>query len=63
MGQLGLNDQESEILSETVESFLSDLRVEIADTDELGFRESLKRREEVLRGILNRLKANRRGEA
>jgi len=52
MATLELNQDEQEVLSATLESYLSDLRLEIADTENHDFREQLKHREEVLKKIL-----------
>lgn len=48
MIQLDLTPEEARILAEILESDHSDLRMEIADTDSLDFREMLKRRKAVL---------------
>ncbi len=48
MIQLDLKPNEIRILLEVLDSYLSDLRMEIADTDRLDFREMLKQRKEVL---------------
>ncbi len=52
---LELNDEESLILNETLESFLSDLSYEISNTDLKKFREQLKARRVVLEKIKNAL--------
>jgi hypothetical protein len=51
MIHLDLDDKERQILCETLRSYLSDLRYEIADTDSLDFRERLKDRKAVLEKI------------
>ena len=48
MIQLDLTTQEQEILKESLESYISDLRMEIADTDKQDYREKLKQRRDVL---------------
>ena len=48
MPKLDLNNEEARMLREILESYLSDLRMEIADTDSMDFREMLKGRKEVL---------------
>ena len=48
MIQLDLEPEEQKILKEALESYLSDLRVEIADTDNMDYREMLKHRRDVL---------------
>ena len=40
---------------EVLESYLSDLRMEIAGTDSVSFRENLKKTEAFLKGLLTRL--------
>jgi hypothetical protein len=48
MIQLDLKREEQEILADAIESYLSDLRMEIANTDSQDFREHLKQRKQVL---------------
>ena len=48
MIELDLDDEERAILKTVLESYLSDLRMEIADTDRQDFREMLKERKAVL---------------
>jgi hypothetical protein len=55
MARLDLNEGESATLRETLEEYLSDLRMEIAGTDSQDLRDELKNREGVLRGIASRL--------
>ncbi len=57
MTRLELTDREGEILAEALESYLSDLRMEIADTERLEFREDLKERKNALAKILGSLRA------
>ena len=52
MIQLDLRPDEQEILRETLESYISDLSTEIADTDNHDFREKLKWRRDVLSKVL-----------
>jgi len=56
MPQLDLTADELQILIEVIESYLSDLRMEIADTDRMDFRETLKARKAVLRKVLAALR-------
>lgn len=49
MIQFDLSEAERQVLLEMLESALSDLRMEIADTDSMDFREMLKGRKEVLK--------------
>jgi hypothetical protein len=53
--QLTLDHTQAEVLRETLDSTLRDLRFEIADTDNPAFRRQLKAREEVLRSLLTAL--------
>ena len=52
---LELNDQELLILTETLQSFLSDLSYEISNTDLHDYREQLKAKRVVLEKIKNAL--------
>jgi hypothetical protein len=54
---LDLTTHEQEILREMLEQHLSDLRMEIADTERMEFRDMLKERKEVIRKILDALPA------
>lgn len=56
MIHLDLDTQEQKTLMETLESYLSDLSTEIADTDRYEFREQLKARRIVLNKILSAVK-------
>ncbi|MCX8048312.1 MAG: hypothetical protein N3A55_01455 [Methylohalobius sp.] len=56
MIQLDLNDAEKTYLIEALESYLSDLRYEIADTDSQDFREHLKEKKAALEKALAALK-------
>ncbi len=58
--ELKLTDAETTILRETMEKAVDDLLREIANTDNREFRERLKGREEVVKGILARLTAGER---
>ncbi len=55
MVQLTMTHEEAVVLREVLSSHLSDLRMEIVDTDSMSFRESLKGREGVLKKILEQL--------
>jgi hypothetical protein len=48
MVQLDLSEEERQVLLEVLETALSDLRMEIAHTDRMEFREMLKERKAVL---------------
>lgn len=53
--QLDLSAAEVKILNEVLESDLSDLRMEIADTDRQEFRDMLKGRKEAIQKVLDTL--------
>jgi hypothetical protein len=57
MIQVSLSDEEAGSLRSVLESYLSDLRMEIADTERMEFRESLKRQEAFLHRVLAQLSA------
>ena len=52
---IDLSEAESEVLRQILEVDLSDLRMEIADTDSFNFRDDLKGRKEVLQKVLDSL--------
>jgi hypothetical protein len=56
--QITLTQEEAAALRGMLSSYLSDLRMEIADTDSLQFRENLKREEVLLRKLLQQLDAD-----
>ena len=55
MVQLVLTAEEAALLGEILTSYLSDLRMEIADTDAMDFRQTLKQREVFLKKLLQAL--------
>jgi len=55
MPTLELTPEEIQLLEETLEYDLSELRMEIVDTDRLEFKSALKHRKELLMGILGKL--------
>jgi len=57
MTTLNLNQEQRETLQESLISYLSDLRLEIADTDNHDFREQLKHKEVVLKDVLAMLES------
>ena len=59
MIQLELTPNDRDVVVETLESYLSNLRYEIADTDSMDYREKLKTRETVLNKVVNALKQAR----
>lgn len=55
--QINLAAQEIQMLGEVLTDYLSDLRTEIANADNMDFREALKHKERFLKGLLERLDA------
>lgn len=56
MAQIELTSEEIKVLVETLEYVRSELRMEIADTDSMRFRQDLKRDRDVLDAILDKLR-------
>ena len=56
MKDIDFTDEQQEILIESLESYLNDLRTEVGGTDARDFRSHLKHREEILRQILGSLR-------
>lgn len=63
MTRLELNVEEQEILTDALESFISDLRMEICGTDQMDFRMNLKNQERILRRVLDDLRPPARAAA
>jgi hypothetical protein len=55
MVHLELTPTDAEILRMALESYLSDLRMEIADTDSMDYREDLKAQKAVLRRVVEEI--------
>ena len=55
MIQLMITEEERELLMDILENDISDLRMEIADTDRRGYREMLKKREILMKNIQQKL--------
>ena len=55
MVHVTLTSEESSILLTTLEEYLSDLRMEIADTDLKSFRDQLKAKKMILQSIVEKL--------
>jgi hypothetical protein len=56
MIQLMITEEEQELLIELLENDISDLRMEIADTDRREYRDMLKNREVLMKNIQQKLK-------
>jgi len=59
MVRIELQPTEAEVLKMVLESYLSDLRMEIADTDSKDFRDRLKARKMILRKVVALINAGR----
>ncbi len=57
MVRIELSEADVTTLKDVLDSYLSDLRMEIADTDRMEFREGLKDRKKALESLLARLGA------
>ena len=55
MIQLKITEEERELLIEILENDISDLRMEIADTDRREYRDMLKNREAMMKKIQQKL--------
>ena len=55
MIEMKLTTEEATTLKNVLRSYLSDLRMEIADTDSMDFRDKLKRKEVVLKKLIDEL--------
>ncbi len=51
-----LSDTEKEVLAEALDSYLSDLGMEITDTDGMDYREKLKAKRTVIQKVLKELR-------
>jgi len=56
MARIDLKPEEARMLREVLESYLSDLRMEIAGTESVNFRENLKKTEAFLKELIPRLR-------
>ena len=56
MARIDLKPEEARMLREVLESYLSDLRMEIAGTESVSFRENLKKTETFLKELIPRLR-------
>jgi hypothetical protein len=55
MVQLTLTDTDAATLKKALETYVSDLRMEVADTEAQDFREGLKQEESVIRRLIELL--------
>jgi len=56
---LTLTTEEQEVLQHILESYLSDLRVQIAHTDNPRFKVRLRNQEHIVQGLIERLSSAR----
>jgi hypothetical protein len=59
MIRFDLDDEEALELLTVLEEYLGDLRMEVADTDSMDYREMLKGREVIIKNMIAKLKAAR----
>jgi hypothetical protein len=55
MIEIRLEEREASVIGEVLESYLSDLRMEIADTDSMDFREALKAKKTVIEKLIRQI--------
>ncbi|WP_455203424.1 hypothetical protein [Kaarinaea lacus] len=55
MAQIEVAPEEIDMLEDILQNYLSDLRMEIADTDLKDFRDNLKLKEEFIKSFLKQL--------
>ncbi len=59
MASLEFSQQEIDMLNKIVKSYLSELRMEIADTDQSSFKNGLRKEKEHLNKLIEKLDSNR----
>lgn len=59
MASLEFSQQEIDMLNKIVKSYLSELRMEIADTDQSSFKNELRKEKEQLNKLIEKLDSNR----
>ena len=55
MAAIDLTESETSTLRDTIQSYLTELHTEISHTDDREFKAALRRRHELLRGVLEKL--------
>jgi len=58
MIELKLTNEEATNLKDVLTNYVSDLRMEIADTDKFEFREELKKKKKFLVDLIDRIRVN-----
>jgi len=59
MASLEFSQQEIDMINKIVKSYLSELRMEIADTDQSSFKNGLRKEEELLNKLIEKMDSNR----
>ncbi len=54
--EINMNDEEKEIIMQALQECLSELNMEIADTEQMDYREELKYKRTVIKNFINQLK-------
>lgn len=62
MAKIDLSQDEITILLQTLEGYLSDLSMEISNTDSMDFREHLKENRHTLQSVIDKLEASAQAE-
>ena len=57
MAQISLTQEEAAVLRKALSTYISDLRMEIVDTDSWNFRQNLKHEEVLLKKVVEQLDA------
>ena len=60
MLHLEMTDEEHQLLTNMLDEYLSDLRMEIADTDSLEYKEGLRHRKQVAQQLSEKLRRTQR---
>ena len=55
MPRIELEEREATVLARILEDFVSETRMEVADTDSQEFRDDLKQREKIAKDLLDKL--------
>ncbi len=58
MASLEFSQQEIDMINKIVKSYLSELRMEIADTDQSSFKNGLRKEEELLNKLIEKMDSN-----
>ena len=58
MASLEFSQQEIDMINKIVKSYLSELRMEIADTDQSSFKNGLRKEEDLLNKLIEKMDSN-----